>query len=390
MFELTAKSSTHAEMLMYGSIGKWDEVRATDVYKALRSAKDQGYEEVKIRMNCPGGSVFEGLAMIGAIQNCGIKVSVAIDGMAASMGSVIVAAVDDVEIGEGARIMIHQGASISIGQSWQLKLDAALLDSINVTISEYYAKKTGKEKQWILDNWMADGKDKWFTAQEAVDAGLVKRKIKGKALPLPKESASYYEIAAHYDQFFNTDKTDKKMNKEELIALLGLKADATDAEIKAAMAANKTKADAADAVAKGTPPPATPPAADTTAADKAQVVEGVVALGKARGMSDEQLASLKTVAGLDVKAAMTMIPEKAADENTSTVSIAQMIADASKGGVGSVNKADRKTWGWDEWEKEPAAFAELLAKQPAEYARIFKAKFNYEPTLAELQGVVFK
>ncbi len=388
MFELRAKSNSQADILMYGSVGEWNRINARDVHQNLVDAKTKGYEKVKYRMNCMGGSIYEGIAIISAIQNSGIDVSAAIDGIAASMGAAIIACIDDVEMAEGARLMIHQGSSAASGQAWQIRDQADLLDSLNRTLAEYFSKKTGKDRQWILDNWMAAGKDKWFTAQEALDAKLIKRIIPGKAKPMPKEEATYHEMAAHYEQFFKNEDT---MNRDELIALLGLAATATDAEIKAAMAANKTKAEAADAAATAAAAEKakdTSKGTDTVATDKALAIDGIVALGKERGMDDKQLASLKVLAGVDVKAAMDMIPTKATE--TSTVSIAQMIADASKGGVGAVNKADRKTWGWKEWSEEPAAFAELLKTNPAEYQRIFKAEFNYEPTLAELQGVVFK
>ena len=380
MYELRAKSNTQADILMYGSVSEWGKVNAQDIHNHLQAAKSKGYEKVKFRLNCPGGSIFEGIAIISAIQNSGVEVSIAIDGLAASMAAVIIATVDDVEMAEGARLMIHQGMSGVMGQAWQMRESADLLDSLNRTLAEYFSKKTGKEKQWILDNWMADGKDKWFTAEEARDAKLIKRIIPGKAKPMPKEEATYYEMAAHYEQFFKNENT---MNREELIALLGLPATATDAEIKAAMADNKLKAEAA----KPAPAAATAaaPTTDTSAADKALAIDGIVALGKERCMTDNQLAALKVLAGVDVKAAMDLIPAKAGE--TQVVNISQLIGEL-KLGVGNAALGDRKNWGFDEWSKEPGAFAELLAKTPAEYQRIFKAKFGYEPTLAELQGVV--
>jgi len=370
---------------MYGSIGEWSKVRAEDVYRNLLDAKSKGYEKVKFRVNCPGGSIFEGIAAISAIHNSGLEVTAAIDGMAASMGAVIICAIDDVEMAEGARIMIHQGSSLAYGQSFQLRDQADLLDSLNRTLSEYIAKKTGKDQKWIMDNWMADGKDKWFTAKEALDAKLIKRIVPGKAKPLPKEEASFMEMAAHYQKFFN-DTNETEMNKEQLIKELGLKADATEAEILAAVASLKKDN-------KETKPSNEKEEGKDNDKAKAAIAETIVALAKEKGETDEaKLATIKKVALIDAEAALTLLPKADAGkekekEKDKPLSVNELLAAMGKGGNAATS--DRSTWDYKKWEKEDAKGLMALAKtKPSEFSKLFEASFGYAPSESEILKLV--
>lgn len=375
---------------MYGDIAAWGMVRAEDYRRAIANARSKGYVKANCRIHSMGGSIFEGLAMISQGVSKDIEIHAHIEGVACSMASVFAASCDKCYMVKGTRMMIHQGSGGVMGSSNQIRNYADLLDSLNKTLADVYAKRTGKEAKWILENWMAEGKDTWFTAEEALAAGLIDGITDGDVKPMPGvEKASFMEMAAHYDPLFKTDKTENKMNKEELIALLGLKAEATDVEIKAAMTANKTAAETAAKAKKDAEDAGKKHDAKTDNAGKDQVVEGIVALGKERGMDDKQLASLKVLAGVDVKAAMDMLPAKDVVPSTTVVNISEMIHKLSISG-GAVNKSDEKTWDYDEYEKHPEAFSALLKSNPAKYQEIFNAKFGYKPSLDELNSVTFK
>lgn len=376
MFELRAKSKTETDILLYGSISQWDEVRSSDFVKAVNKAKDEGYTVINLRINSPGGSIFEGLAIATKIRmSDDLTINAYIDGIAASMASVIACSCDKVFIAKGARMMIHQGSGSVWGSSKKIRDYADLLDSLNRTLADIYAVKTGKEKDWIIKNWMAEGKDTWFSDDAAVTEMLADEVVQGKIKPLVKEAATFMEMAAHYEQQFENETI---MKKEELIALLGLKAEATEAEISAALKAMKDKADKKETSAGGDP------------------IANVLAIAKERGVTDEkQMAAIKKLAAVDAQAALDMLPAKAEEkkeeakkESPAPLALADVIT-ALKGD-GTEAKSDKKNWDWNEWSKHPKEFEVLLQSNVKEYIRLFKAEFNYEPTEDELKSVVFK
>ncbi|MGL6123945.1 MAG: head maturation protease, ClpP-related [Shewanella sp.] len=368
MFELKAKSKNETDLILYGGISEWDEVRAKDFVKALATAKSQGYEKVNLRINSPGGSIFEGLAIISQMHSHGLIVDAIVDGIAASMASVLVASANKAYMVKGTRMMVHQGLGGVIGSAMQIKNYGELLSSLNKTIADILASKTKKDAQWILDNWMAEGKDTWLTAEEALEANLIDGILEGNVKPMPKTAtANLLEMAAHYQT--QLDQNENSMNKEHLQAL-GLKPDATDAEITAAIAAFKT----------ATPPTPTSPTADANA----KVVEGFMKIVAERGVTDEkQVAALKKVAETDITAAFDLLPKATA---VPAGSISELIAQMK--GQGSESKIDSSNWSYDEWEKHPKEFAALLEKEPKKYAKVFSAKFGYDPTEAELKAMI--
>jgi len=389
MFELRAKSSKETDILMYGSISEWGRVRAEDVYKAIASAKSQGYEKVNLKINSPGGSIFEGIAIMSQMGGEDIIIEACVEGMAASMASVVLQGAHKRKMVKGGRLMVHQGHGGAFGSATQIRDYADLLESLNKTMADIYAKRSKRDTKYILENWMAEGKDTWFTAEQALKEGLIDEIVDGKVVPLEKENASYMEMAAHYSQQLNT--TETEMNKQELIALLGLKADATEAEIQTALKAMKAKADA------NTAPPAPKPDASNAAPagelpkgdEKAKLVEAVMELAKARGMKEEgQLAAIKKVAEFDIKAAMDLLPPVAAEIKPTPAPSVNDILTALKGGSSSVAE-DRKSWSYDDWQaKDSAGLLKLAKENVAEFSKLFEAQYGIKPTEEEVKKLV--
>jgi ATP-dependent Clp endopeptidase proteolytic subunit ClpP len=125
---------------------------------------------VKIRINSPGGSVFGGMSIYNAIQSYEGGTTTIVDGLAASAASYIALAGDTVKINQGAFLMINEAWSLAIGNASDLRKEADLLDKIDGQIAGFYARKTGKELSDIQDI-MTD--ETWFTADEALEFGLV-------------------------------------------------------------------------------------------------------------------------------------------------------------------------------------------------------------------------
>src|SRR5690606_19215300 len=116
-------------------------------------------------------------AICQAIRESGAKVIAHIDGYAASAATVIATAADEVEIADGGFYMIHNSWTWAMGNANDLTATAALLSKIDGSLAAQYAKKSGKPVDEIKGQMDAET---WFTAEEAVDAGLVDRVAEGK------------------------------------------------------------------------------------------------------------------------------------------------------------------------------------------------------------------
>jgi ATP-dependent Clp endopeptidase proteolytic subunit ClpP len=396
MYELRAKSKKETDMLMYGSISEWGRVNAEGFIRALLAAKASSYEKINLRFHSPGGSIFEGLAIISQMHAQGIEVHGFVDGIACSMASAILVSCNKAYMVKGTRLMIHQGSGGVFGSASQIRNYADLLASLNGTLADLYARKTKKESKWILDNWMAEGKDTWFTAEQALKEGLIDGIVEGSVKPLPqeKENASLYEMAAHYDQFCKDTTESDTMNKEQLIKLLGLNANATEAEIEAALTALKAKAEKApadNADQKKDAPAGDQSKKDASAADQNTVIDGIAALAKERGMKDEQIEAVKKLAATDVKSAMALIPAatEKTDTNGGTLNLNELITALKGGNGGASSKEDRKSWKYSDWQKNDSNGLLAMGKdKPEEFAKLYAAEHGYTPSVDEVKKLV--
>jgi len=160
-----AEDNSSAEISIYDAIGGYD-VNAKQFVDEL---KEINAEVINLRINSPGGSVIDGNAMFNALQRHPAKVVTHIDGLAASMASVLAMAGDEVHMADNALLMIHNPWTMSIGDADELRADAELLDKMSASILSAYGRSQ-YEAEEIKDLMDAET---WFTAQEAFDAGLV-------------------------------------------------------------------------------------------------------------------------------------------------------------------------------------------------------------------------
>lgn len=165
---LTAES---ADLYIYGEIvdntdWKWDEsdVMPNDVVEALNQV--DGLSELNIYINSPGGSVFAGLAIYNMLRRNKAKKKVHIDGVAASIASVIALAGDEIYIPKNAFMMIHKPWTIAIGDSTHFKKVAEDLDKIESGLMEvYYENLLEGVSSEEIDQMVQD--ETWLTGEEA-------------------------------------------------------------------------------------------------------------------------------------------------------------------------------------------------------------------------------
>jgi len=139
--------------------------------KSIRDelAKVPENERVLVRINSPGGDVFEAAAIFTMLSQHKGGVDVQIDGVAASAGSYIAMVGDTVTIADGAMMMIHNAHTFAFGDSRDMRSAADLLDKVTENIVRAYAAKSDLSEKDVA---AAMDDETWYTAAEAVDAGL--------------------------------------------------------------------------------------------------------------------------------------------------------------------------------------------------------------------------
>lgn len=152
-------------LFLYDVIDPYWGVSASDFNKALAGMAGK---KVTLRVNSPGGDVFDGRAMAAAIAQHG-NVHAVIEGVAASAATYVTAACASVAIAKGAMYMIHNAWTMAYGNKDDLTQTASLLDKIDGTILDDYERKTGQSREQLAA-WM--NAETWFTADEAVEHGF--------------------------------------------------------------------------------------------------------------------------------------------------------------------------------------------------------------------------
>ncbi|GBQ96471.1 peptidase S14 ClpP [Acetobacter nitrogenifigens DSM 23921 = NBRC 105050] len=161
-----------AEILLYDEIGFWG-VTAKDFVQMLAQAGDG---DLVVRINSPGGDVFDGLAIFAALQAHSGAVSVVVDGLAASIASVIALSASTVTMAENAFLMIHNAWGAVVGNRNDMSETAAILAKVDGQLASLYAQKTGQTPDAMSQLMNAET---WFTAQEARDIGFADALVSG-------------------------------------------------------------------------------------------------------------------------------------------------------------------------------------------------------------------
>ncbi|MEV8032274.1 head maturation protease, ClpP-related [Streptomyces sp. NPDC086182] len=182
-------AADEAELFLYDEIGGWGTL-AEDFIAELKAVTAPS---LRVRVSSPGGSVFEGIALANALRAHPADVTVQVDGIAASIASVIAMAGDRVVVQPQAMIMIHDAAGVCMGNAQDMQDMAALLDKISGNIADAYSEKAGGTR----DEWRTQMRaESWFTAEEAVAAGLA-----DELLPARKQQAQPEEAEPAMRQF---------------------------------------------------------------------------------------------------------------------------------------------------------------------------------------------
>lgn len=253
-FTIRCLAADEYELLVYGDIGdSWmgDSITAAAVVKELQTVEAK---TIHVRINSYGGSVSDGLAIFNALRRHGADIQTHVDGIAYSIASLIAMAGDTVTIAENALLMIHAPWGALAGNAAQMREYADVLDIYAEAMVSAYTRKTGDGAKGRVEQLLKDGKDHYFTADEAVADGFADQTTAAIAVAAslrhnlsrftnqPAAAAAFHHEA---DMNFRTlaaalgiklaRGSDDNAIKAKVLAHLNLKTDATDEQVQAAL-----------------------------------------------------------------------------------------------------------------------------------------------------------
>lgn len=158
-----------ATMFFYDIIGGWDQPATEDIVRGIRALKAS---TIHLRINSPGGLVFESVAIKTALEQHPAQVIAHVDGLAASAASTLMLAADEIEIAPGGFVMIHNAETFAWGNKEIMAQAIAMLEAIDGSIAAQYGARTGLALEDVAAMMAAET---WLSAQDALDKKLVDR-----------------------------------------------------------------------------------------------------------------------------------------------------------------------------------------------------------------------
>jgi ATP-dependent Clp protease protease subunit len=176
-FQFIAKAGAgEAELRLYGVVGGglWtDGITSAQVAAAIDECESAGAKKLAIYINSPGGDVFEGIAILNCLKRFSGEKVVYVDGLAASIASIIAMAGDRICMGSGAMMMVHDPSAFAsargVGTAAEMRSKAEDLDKIATAMAAAYAHRTKGEESAMRTIMRAET---WMTAAEAVQLGF--------------------------------------------------------------------------------------------------------------------------------------------------------------------------------------------------------------------------
>lgn len=143
---------------------------------------------INLHLNSPGGDIFDGVAITNLLRSHKARIRVQVDGLAASIASVIAMAGDELVMAPNSEMMIHDGWSGCRGNAEAMRKAADLLDHLSDNIAGAYAGKAGGTPAYWRELMKAET---WFSAEEAVAAGLADAVLEPEAAPAAPAARSF-------------------------------------------------------------------------------------------------------------------------------------------------------------------------------------------------------
>lgn len=211
-YQISNKAEDSADIYLYSEIGGMD-ITAESFVNDLNSIESKN---LTVHINSLGGSVFDGIAIYNALKDFDGKVTTKVEGIGASIASVIALAGDEILMSDNSLLMIHDPYAMTGGTAEDMRKTAELLDKIKNEIVGIYKKQTGLEDS-VLNKMMSE--ETWFNSSEALESGFITSVSEGVEVKAEYNLANFKNITPEkVNQVLNNFK--KQSIMEELKSLL--------------------------------------------------------------------------------------------------------------------------------------------------------------------------
>jgi ATP-dependent Clp endopeptidase proteolytic subunit ClpP len=262
-------NATVAEILLYGFIGEYEAIDDASFIADLRELENI-YSTINIRVNSGGGDVYKGLTIFNAIKNSKATINGFVDGIAASMGAVIIAACKNVQMSKYARYMTHRVTGFTGGNADDMRAFANELEQLETTIATIIAKRTGLTMDEAKEKYITN-KDRWINAEQALTEKIIDGIYDAEPVEVEPTETNPQQLFNAYHKTFNI--TQQNQTEMKFIAqLLGLPENATEAQIIEAINKLKTAKETAENAVTATIKARAKALVDTAIANK-QIIE---------------------------------------------------------------------------------------------------------------------
>lgn len=373
---------------MYGTIWEYDGQAFIYYLNALESK----YAEIIIRLHTYGGDVFAGNLICNAIERSNSKIKIIVDGLAASMGAVIILSATDVEIVNNGYVMIHAPHSGSYGNAKDHESSAKLLRLMEDNFIDKLMMRTGKTREEVA-LWLTA--DTWLGAQEAQDLGIVASVIPASVSTvypafdpddvgeaevynmygalltnLPTPAASILDKPQLPQSNFND-------NMKQLLitafALQGLNAQSSDTAVLDALQKKFSDTEAAGNLEKIGKEAAEAKLKQYEDGRVKSLIDGAeAALGKK--FSDDEKKTYETIGATSGVEALELVFKTVVPAKPAAPNIGAVIQNGSGKGAAA---AGRENWDFAQWQKEdPKGLEKMAAEDTEKFQALFNAKYQ--------------
>ena len=359
------------EILLYGYIGNWKDTDSKRFISDLKSLEAK-HQQINVRINSGGGDVFEGITIYNALKNSPAAIHVYIDGLAASMASIIALSGRIIYMSRFAQLMVHRVSGTANGDAEKLRETASLMDELEKNLVVIYSERTGRTVEDIQANWMQRGKDTWFNATDALTQKLVDKVFDGVIAEAPQQTDNPNAVWQFYNtQLENSFSNQLNNNTTMLLAQFknqfGLPESATEQDVFAAIQSQHNKNKLLQEENEKLKSDNTDFQNQLKVAQQQKVTDLVSNAIKENRITEDQRPTYTALAEANydaTKAALSAI--------TPYKSIAAQINAASD------DATEYKTFR-EYQEKAPHLLAALKENDPAKYSALYKKEFGKTP-----------
>lgn len=374
-FYLIQMAQDIPEILIVGYIGfAEDGVTFAQFAKDIKELSAK-YPRAKMKVNSPGGSMYDGLAMFDLIQQEKMIIDCDIMGLSASMAAILpLACTGKIRASKNSTYMLHKPKGGISGSSSQMRNYAGQMDELEAKVKAIVKTKTGLSDE-VVNGWFVEGKDKYFTAEELLTVGLIDEiipafgdvKASGVKMSLESAWAQYESINM---QLISTETNNTAMKKQILAMLAtlqivnhGLTEESTDEQFQSKLQEIiKSGQDQLIAVT------------NKLDQEQTQAIEVVLSAAVASGrIAEADKATYAPLMKANFDGTKSLIEKIPARQD-----INSHLFPSSEKNQETID--DRKKWSYREWEtKDPEGLLALKRTQPEVFNQLFKDFYGQSP-----------